>query len=77
MSQPRRNLRQSGQHVNGVPLHLVFPASIIYTRPSHLAIKGIGALPLSLREEAERQFGASEVEVVREEYEVAERGRRY
>jgi hypothetical protein len=69
------DLRKMGQHVNGVPVRLLFPASLIYTRESHLYVKGIGVLPLHQREQAERQF-PGEVEVIREEYQVADRGRR-
>ena len=78
MSQPQRDLRKNGLHVNGLPVRLAFPASVTFTRPSHLVVEGIGVLPMYVKDEAEKEFGAERVSVVREEYEVAERhGRRY
>lgn len=79
----QRDLRKMGTHVNGIPVRLLFPASVVYTRPSHLMVEGVhhlpggkGVLPLYLEDQVRSEFPDATIEVVREEYAVAERARR-
>lgn len=65
-----------GPHINGLPFMQAIPRSVVYTRPAYLNVEGIGFIPLSYHEAAIEEFGAERVSVVREEYQVADRGTR-
>lgn len=72
-----------GPHINGLPFMQAIPKSVVYTRPSHLYVEnmprlpdGRGVLPLYVEDDLRKEFPDAIVTVVREEYEVADRGTR-
>lgn len=83
MSTPSRNPSRMGPHINGLPFKLALPSRLVYTRPSHLYVEGMprlpegrGVLPLYVENELRREYPDAIITVVREEYEVNDRGTR-
>jgi hypothetical protein len=58
-----------GPTINGLAGHLAFPASVVYTRPSHLRVEGTTMVfPLHLKDAVEEQLPGKTILVERVEY---------